>query len=293
MNKKTIALATAGVIAIGSVGVAGANYASQLDTSSALVEQLGGIARRYKEANGGLDSRINELETQKGNYEERIRALYQATGQQPPADLSELTNQDITNLINGYTSQNVGNAESQTEARIFRDLSEKLGTTVANADDVKSYVDSVVQQSEQAGQTANAEKLEVLRAVYDRIENYNISNEELLNKSSNDIKQDIWSYVNEQTAQASQTAGNVASEQATQEAVSRLAEALRMDTSGDKTYTLDQVVAEASRIRTAYRDATIQLSDMSASQATATADMQETIQALRQQIQDLGETPVK
>ena len=41
MNKKTIALATAGIIAIGSVGVAGANYASQLDTSTALVEQLG------------------------------------------------------------------------------------------------------------------------------------------------------------------------------------------------------------------------------------------------------------
>ena len=290
MNKKTIALATAGVIAIGSVGVAGANYASQLDTSTALVEQLGGIARRYKEANGGLDSRINQLETQKGNYEERIRALYQATGQQPPTDLSELTNQDITNLINGYTSQNVGNAESQTEARIFRDLSEKLGTTVANADDVKSYVDSVVQQSE-AG--ANTEKLEVLRAVYDRIENYNISDSDLLNKSSNDIKQDIWSYVNEQTAQASQTASGVASEQATQEAVSRLAEALKMSTSEGKTYTLDQVVAEASRIRTAYSKACVDLSDMSASNSTATSDMQETIHALRQQITDLGETPCK
>ena len=292
MNKKTIALATAGVLVMGTT-IVGANYASQLDTSTALVEQLGGIARRYKEANGGLDSRINELETQKGNYEERIRALYEATGQQPPADLSQLTNQDITNLINGYTSQNVGNAESQTEARIFSDLSEKLGTTVANADDVKSYVDSVIQQSEQAGQTANAEKLEVLRAVYDRIENYNISDSDLLSKSSNDIKQDIWSYVNEQTASASQTASGVASEQATQEAVSRLAEALRMDTSGDKTYTLDQVVSEASRIRTAYSKACVDLSDMSASQATATSDMQETIQALRQQIQDLGETPCK
>ena len=290
MNKKTIALATAGVLAMGTT-IVGANYASQLDTSSALVEQLGGIARRYKEANGGLDSRINELETQKGNYEERIRALYQATGQQPPTNLSELTNQDITNLINGYTSQNVGNAESQTEARIFRDLSEKLGTTVANADDVKSYVDSVIQQSETAG--ANAEKLEVLRAVYDRIEKYNISDSDLLSKSSNDIKQDIWSYVNEQTAQASQTASGVASEQATQEAVSRLAEALKMNTSEGKTYTLDQVVAEASRIRKAYSNACQDLSDMSASQSTATADMQETIHALRQQIQDLGETPCK
>ena len=289
MNKKTIALATAGVIAMGTT-IVGANYASQLDTSTALVEQLGGIARRYKEANSGLDSRVTELETQKGNYEERIRALYQATGQQPPTDLSKVTNQDITNLINGYTSQNVGNAESQTEARVFRDLSDKLGTTVANADDVKSYIDSLVQQSE-AG--ANTEKLEVLRAVYDRIENYNISDSDLLSKSSNDIKQDIWSYVNEQTASASQTASGVASEQATQEAVSRLAEALKMDTSGDKTYTLDQVVSEASRIRTAYSKACVDLSDMSASQSTATADMQETIQALRQQIQDLGETPVK
>ena len=289
MNKKTIALATAGVIAMGTT-IVGANYASQLDTSTALVEQLGGIARRYKEANSGLDSRVTELETQKGNYEERIRALYQATGQQPPTDLSKVTNQDITNLINGYTSQNVGNAESQTEARIFSDLSEKLGTTVANADDVKSYIDSLVQQSE-AG--ANTEKLEVLRAVYDRIENYNISDSDLLSKSSNDIKQDIWSYVNEQTASASQTASGVASEQATQEAVSRLAEALRMDTSGDKTYTLDQVVAEASRIRKAYSKSCQDLSDMSASQSTATADMQETISALRQQIQDLGETPCK
>ena len=290
MNKKTIALATAGVLVMGTT-IVGANYASQLDTSTALVEQLGGIARRYKEANGGLDSRINQLETEKGNYEERIRALYEATGQQPPTNLSELTNQDITNLINGYTSQNVGNAESQTEARIFRDLSEKLGTTVANADDVKSYVDSVVQQSEQAG--ANTEKLEVLRAVYDRIENYNISDSDLLSKSSNDIKQDIWSYVNEQTAQASQTASGVASEQATQEAVSRLAEALKMNTSEGKTYTLDQVVAEASRIRTAYSKACVDLSDMSASHSTATADMQQTIQALRQKIQDLGETPCK
>ena len=289
MNKKTIALATAGVLAMGTT-IVGANYASQLDTSSALVEQLGGIARRYKEANGGLDNRITELETQKGNYEERIRALYEATGQQPPADMSQLTNQDITNLINGYTRENVGNAESQTEARIFSDLSEKLGTRVANADDVKSYVDSIVQQSE-AG--ANTEKLEVLRAVYDRIENYNISDSDLLSKSSNDIKQDIWSYVNEQTAQASQTASGVASEQATQEAVSRLAEALKMNTSEGKTYTLDQVVAEASRIRTAYSKACVDLSDMSASQSTATADMQETIQALRQQIQDLGETPCK
>ena len=290
MNKKTIALATAGIIAIGSVGVAGANYASQLDTSSALVDQLGSIARRYKEANGGLDNRITELETQKGNYEERIRALYEATGQQPPTDMSQLTNQDITNLINGYTSQNVGNAESQTEARIFSDLSKKLGTTVANVNDVKSYIDSVVQQGE-AG--ANTEKLEVLRAVYDRIENYKISDEALLKKTKDDIKQDIWSYVNKQTAQASQTASGVASEQATQEAVSRLAEALKMDTSEGKTYTLDQVVAEASRIRTAYSKSCQDLSNMSASQATATADMQETIHALRQQIQDLGETPVK
>ena len=290
MNKKAIALATAGVLVMGTT-IVGANYASQLDTSTALVDQLGSIAKRYKEANSGLDSRVTELETQKGNYEERIRALYEAAGQQPPTNLSELTNQDITNLINGYTSQNVGNAESQTEARIFRDLSEKLGTTVANADDVKSYVDSVVQQSEQAG--ANTEKLEVLRAVYDRIENYNISDSDLLNKSSNDIKQDIWSYVNEQTAQASQTASGVASEQATQEAVSRLAEALKMNTSEGKTYTLDQVVAEASRIRTAYSKACVDLSDMSASNSTATADMQETIHALRQQIQDLGETPCK
>ena len=289
MNKKAIALATAGVLVMGTT-IVGANYASQLDTSSALVEQLGGIARRYKEANNGLDSRVTELETQKGNYEERIRALYEATGQQPPTDMSQLTNQDITNLINGYTRENVGNAESQTEARIFRDLSEKLGTTVANADDVKSYVDSVVQQSE-AG--ANTEKLEVLRAVYDRIENYNISDSDLLSKSSNDIKQDIWSYVNEQTASASQTASGVGREQATQEAVSRLAEALKMNTSEGKTYTLDQVVAEASRIRTAYSKACVDLSDMSASQSTATADMQETISALRQQIQDLGETPVK
>ena len=289
MNKKTIALATAGVLAMGTT-IVGANYASQLDTSTALIDQLGSIAKRYKDTNSGLDSRITELETQKGNYEERIRALYQATGQQPPTNLSELTNQDITNLINGYTRENVGNAESQTEARIFSDLSEKLGTTVANADDVKSYVDSVVQQSE-AG--ANTEKLEVLRAVYDRIENYNISDSDLLSKSSNDIKQDIWSYVNEQTASASQTASSVASEQATQEAVSRLAEALKMNTSEGKTYTLDQVVAEASRIRTAYSKACVDLSDMSASQSTATADMQETIQALRQQIQDLGETPVK
>ena len=289
MNKKTIALATAGVLAMGTT-IVGANYASQLDTSTALVDQLGGIARRYKEANSGLDSRVTELETQKGNYEERIRALYQATGQQPPTNLSELTNQDITNLINGYTSQNVGNAESQTEARIFRDLSEKLGTTVANADDVKSYIDSVVQQSETG---ANTEKLEVLRAVYDRIENYNISDSDLLSKSSNDIKQDIWSYVNKQTASASQTASSVASEQATQEAVSRLAEALKMNTSEGKTYTLDQVVAEASRIRTAYSKACVDLSDMSASNSTATSDMQETIHALRQQIQDLGETPCK
>ena len=292
MNKKAIALATAGVLVMGTT-IVGANYASQLDTSTALIDQLGSIAKRYKDTNSGLDSRITELETQKGNYEERIRALYQATGQQPPTDLSELTNQDITNLINGYTSQNVGNAESQTEARIFRDLSDKLGTTVANADDVKSYIDSVIQQSEQAGQTANAEKLEVLRAVYDRIENYNISDSDLLSKSSNDIKQDIWSYVNEQTASASQTASGVGREQATQEAVSRLAEALKMNTSEGKTYTLDQVVAEASRIRTAYSKACVDLSDMSASQSTATADMQETIQALRQQIQDLGETPVK
>ena len=289
MNKKAIALATAGVLVMGTT-IVGANYASQLDTSTALVDQLGGIARRYKEANSGLDSRVTELETQKGNYEERIRALYEATGQQPPTNLSELTNQDIVNLINGYTSQNVGNAESQTEARIFRDLSDKLGTTVANADDVKSYIDSVKQQGE-AG--ANTEKLEVLRAVYDRIENYNISDSDLLSKSSNDIKQDIWSYVNEQTAQASQTASGVASEQATQEAVSRLAEALKMNTSEGKTYTLDQVVAEASRIRTAYSKACVDLSDMSASQSTATADMQETIQALRQQITDLGETPCK
>ena len=289
MNKKAIALATAGVLVMGTT-IVGANYASQLDTSSALVEQLGGIARRYKEANSGLDSRVTELETQKGNYEERIRALYQATGQQPPTNLSELTNQDITNLINGYTSQNVGNAESQTEARIFNDLSKKLGTTVANVNDVQSYIDSVKQQGE-AG--ANTEKLEVLRAVYDRIENYNISDSDLLSKSSNDIKQDIWSYVNEQTASASQTASGVGREQATQEAVSRLAEALKMNTSEGKTYTLDQVVAEASRIRKAYRDATIELSDMSASNSTATSDMQETIHALRQQIQDLGETPVK
>ena len=86
MNKKTIALATAGVLAMGTT-IVGANYASQLDTSTALVDQLGGIARRYKEANSGLDSRVTELETQKGNYGERRRALYQAAGRQRPPDM--------------------------------------------------------------------------------------------------------------------------------------------------------------------------------------------------------------
>lgn len=291
MNKKTIALATAGFIALGSVGVAGANYASQLSTSQSLVQQLGGIAKRYKTQSGGLDSQVSELEKEKGNYEELLRALYQATGQNPPTDLSKVTNQDIATLINSYTSQNVGNAESQTEARVFDDLSKKLGTKVANVNDVQSYINSVVQQSQQAG--ANGEKLEVLRAVYDRLENYNISNEELLSKSSNDIKNDIWHYVSEQTAKASQTASGVASEQATQEAVSRLAVALKMDTSEGKTYTLDQVVAEASRIRKAYSNACQDLSDMSASQATAEQDMQNTITELRNQITELGEKPCK
>ena len=62
MNKKTIALATAGIIAIGSVGVAGANYASQLDTTTALTEQLGGIAQQYKSESESKDSRISELQ---------------------------------------------------------------------------------------------------------------------------------------------------------------------------------------------------------------------------------------
>ena len=291
MNKKTIALATAGIIALGSVGVAGANYASQLGTSTALVEQLGGIAKSYKNTNSGLDSTINELETKKGNYEELLRALYKATGQQPPADLSKVTNQDITSLINNYTNQNVGNAESQAEAKVFKDLSKKLGTKVTSVNDVQSYINSVVQQSQTAG--ANSEKLEVLRAVYDQMGNYKISNEELLSKTKDNIKQDIWSYVNKQTAQASQTASNTASEQATQEAVNKLVVALKMDTSEGKTYTLDQVVAEASRIRTAYSKSCQDLSDMSASHSTATEDMQETIRALRNQITELGEKPCK
>ena len=287
MNKKTIALATAGLITLGSVGVAGANYASQLGTSTALVEQLGGIAKRYKDTNSGLDSTITELETKKSNYEGLLRALYEATGKDVPTDLSKVTNQDITTLINNYTNQNTGNVQSQTEAKVFDDLSKKLGTKVANINDVYS----VVQQSQQAG--ANGEKLEVLRTVYDRIEKFNISDEELLSKTKNQISNDIWSYVNKQTAQASQTAGNVASEQATQEAVNKLVVALKMDTSEGKTYTLDQVVAEASRIRTAYSKSCQDLSDMSASHSTATEDMQETISALRNQITELGEKPCK
>ena len=287
MNKKTIALATAGLITLGSVGVAGANYASQLGTSTALVEQLGGIAKRYKDTNSGLDSTITELETKKSNYEGLLRALYEATGKDVPTDLSKVTNQDITTLINNYTNQNTGNVQSQTEAKVFDDLSKKLGTKVTSVNDVYS----VVQQSQQTG--ANTEKLEVLRTVYDRIEKFNISDEELLSKTKNQISNDIWSYVNKQTAQASQTASNTASEQATKEAVSRLAVALKMDTSGDKTYTLDQVVAEASRIRTAYSKSCQDLSDMSASHSTATEDMQETISALRNQITELGEKPCK
>ena len=287
MNKKTIALATAGLITLGSVGVAGANYASQLGTSTALVEQLGGIAKSYKNTNSGLDSTINELETKKGNYENLLRALYEATGQQPPADLSKVTNQDIADLISNYTNQNTGNVQSQTEAKVFDDLSKKLGTKVTSVNDVYS----VVQQSQQTG--ANGEKLEVLRTVYDRLEKYKISDEELLSKTKNQISNDIWSYVNKQTAQASQTASNTASEQATKEAVSRLAVALKMDTSEGKTYTLDQVVTEASRIRKAYSNACQDLSDMSASHSTATEDMQETISALRNQITELGETPCK
>ena len=287
MNKKTIALATAGLITLGSVGVAGANYASQLSTSTALVEQLGGIAKSYKNTNSGLDSTINELETKKGNYENLLRALYEATGQQPPADLSKVTNQDIADLISNYTNQNTGNVQSQTEAKVFDDLSKKLGTKVTSVNDVYS----VVQQSQQTG--ANGEKLEVLRTVYDRLEKYKISDEELLSKTKNQISNDIWSYVNKQTAQASQTASNTASEQATKEAVSRLAVALKMDTSEGKTYTLDQVVTEASRIRKAYSNACQDLSDMSASHSTATEDMQETISALRNQITELGETPCK
>ena len=287
MNKKTIALATAGLITLGSVGVAGANYASQLGTSTALVEQLGGIAKRYKNANSGLDSTINELETKKSNYEGLLRALYEATGKDVPTDLSKVTNQDITTLINNYTNQNTGNVQSQTEAKVFDDLSKKLGTKVTSVNDVYS----VVQQSQTAG--ANGEKLEILRTVYDRIEKFNISDEELLSKTKNQISNDIWSYVNKQTAQASQTAGNTASEQATKEAVSRLAVALKMDTSEGKTYTLDQVVTEASRIRTAYSKSCQDLSDMSASHSTATEDMQETISALRNQITELGEKPCK
>ena len=290
MNKKTIALATAGLITLGSVGVAGANYASQLGTSTALVEQLGGIAKRYKNANSGLDSTINELETKKGNYEELLRALYEATGKDVPTDLSKVTNQDIADLISNYTSQNTGNVQSQTEAKVFEDLSKKLGTKVTSINDVQSYINSVVQQG-QAG--ANTEKLEILRTVYNRIEKFNISDSDLLKKTNTDISNDIWSYVNKQTAQAGQTAGNVASEQATQEAVNKLVVALKMDTSEGKTYTLEQVVAEASRIRTAYSEACQDLSDMSASHSTATEDMQETIKALKQQITDLGEKPCK
>ena len=169
--------------------IVGANYASQLDTSSALVEQLGGIAKRYKDTNSGLDSTITELETKKSNYEGLLRALYEATGKDVPTDLSKVTNQDIADLISNYTNQNVGNAESQTEARVFRDLSKKLGTTVTNVNDVQSYINSVKQQSQQAG--ANTEKLEVLRTVYDRIEKFNISDEDLLKKTNTDISNDI------------------------------------------------------------------------------------------------------
>ena len=124
-------------------------------------------------------------------------------------------------------------------------------------------------------------------------EKFNISDEELLSKTKNQISNDIWSYVNKQTAQASQTASNTASEQATQEAVNKLVVALKMDTSEGKTYTLEQVVAEASRIRTAYSKSCQDLSDMSASHSTATEDMQETISALRNQITELGEKPCK
>ena len=279
MNKKTIALATAGLITLGSVGVAGANYASQLGTSTALVEQLGGIAKRYKNANSGLDSTITELETKKSNYEGLLRALYEATGKDVPTDLSKVTNQDITTLINNYTNQNTGNVQSQTEAKVFEDLSKKLKTKVTSVDDVQSYINSVKQQSQQAG--ANTEKLEVLRAVYDRIEIYNISDEALLKKTKKDIKNDIWSYVNKQTAQASQTAGNVGREQATQEAVNKLVVALKMDTSEGKTYTLNQVVAEASRIRADYSKACQSFIDINARHSTATADMQGTIRSLR------------
>ena len=62
MNKKTIALATAGIIAMGTT-IVGANYASQLDTTTALTQQLGSIAQEYKSASESKDSRISELET--------------------------------------------------------------------------------------------------------------------------------------------------------------------------------------------------------------------------------------
>ena len=61
MNKKTIALATAGIIAMGTT-IVGANYASQLDTTTALTEQLGGIAQQYKSESESKDSRISELQ---------------------------------------------------------------------------------------------------------------------------------------------------------------------------------------------------------------------------------------
>ena len=61
MNKKTIALATAGIIAMGTT-IVGANYASQLDTTTALTQQLGSIAQQYKSDSESKDSRISELQ---------------------------------------------------------------------------------------------------------------------------------------------------------------------------------------------------------------------------------------
>ena len=274
MDKRKIAVATAGIVVACGISV-GAQYASQLPTSKLLIDQITGMVKTEKDKNVTLTN-------DKEKYTTALSNFYSVLNEPLPSDISTITDSKVRELLTNYAHNNISEEDTnyikqQATTQVFSELSNELNETVGSTADVVTYVNNIKNENT----SSNSKYLNTLRAIYTSIGKTNISDEDLLAKNNTDITTDITAYVNKVAKSSADTREATVK----QSIANDLATALGMEEK-EGGYTINEVVNEATSIASAY-------SELQTDYANAEADMMDTIDYLRQQIKDLGETPCK
>ena len=274
MDKRKIAVATAGIVVACGISV-GAQYASQLPTSKLLIDQITGMVKTEKDKNVTLTN-------DKEKYTTALSNFYSVLNEPLPSDISTITDSKVRELLTNYAHNNISEEDTnyikqQATTQVFSELSNELNETVGSTADVVTYVNNIKNENT----SSNSKYLNTLRAIYVSIGKTNISDEDLLAKNNTDITTDITAYVNKVAKSSADTREATVK----QSIANDLATALGMEEK-EGGYTINEVVNEATSIASAY-------SELQTDYANAEADMMDTIDYLRQQIKDLGETPCK